>query len=740
MHVYGHVCQTATPMVCTQTCLTHAACMHVYGRHGLDECAHATSLPIHVTPTTQVEKDLVMQIRPRQRFKGHPKGQKDLQHLLWLAKKAPEPVDPDAPADRDLDDRDSFERAFKSITSLVSRSRRASATGCDESCDTNSGSCDGGCDYCSSSCDGGCDSGYYSCDYGCDSCGGSCDYSCDGNPSSCDGGCDECGSKPTCKAGEYISGCTGSTNGWACPTCTNLKCPYVNQDRTGTCSGATNGYKCECKAGFSGNECQYSDAINCNGLGAVQPDGSCTCKEGYIGKKCEYKSDPAHCNNLGVVLDDGTCKCSAGVSGRYCQCVAPDDKTGECMQCAQTQDTYTGKKCEVGTIKECNGRALGNAKPRGEQQEDEVKAPPRGVQYNVASSMLKHCTIWYDKPYSHGTRSSEILNAPNAKWLFVAAKYGSIIKLGAFGERAAVLKQTSKNTPHENNGVWWYRTPGESFGFAGSSHISQNSADTVSGAHRLSWHLGGSSGYRAGDSKSLSSSSWQKQIYSCGGVSAKTGGNVECGKGNGNCVGATLKDGGIYFEFAGSQTQSVRFYYRSKGSNSWSSHNSPSFASDSCTWSSSEWSLSNSNYDLRFSIDGAYSEITDTSKGKVKGTACRKSARDIGDYCLPCSDGKSVGDFCQYTKVATCYDRGTPLFSGKCEKCNYNTAGPNCQYTKEATCNGNGTPLGTGKCECDDGYTAASNCKVCETKVTGKGDDGTCSECKPQFWSETYPR
>ena len=146
-------------------------------------------------------------------------------------------------------------------------------------------------------------------------------------------------------------------------------------------------------------------------------------------------------------------------------------------------------------------------------------ARPRGVQYNVNPAMLAGCVKYYDQPYRDATTASDINNAPaSAKYIFVGAQDpNGNIKLGAFGARSTVLRQTYTNSPNENNGVYWYFTNGKSFGFAGSSSISQSSADTLSGSHRLSWHLtGGSGGYRAGDTTSLSSSSsYRKLLYAC---------------------------------------------------------------------------------------------------------------------------------------------------------------------------------------------------------------------------------
>jgi hypothetical protein len=74
------------------------------------------------------------------------------------------------------------------------------------------------------------------------------------------------------------------------------------------------------------------------------------------------------------------------------------------------------------------------------------------------------------------------------------------------------------------NGVYWYNCDKQSFGFAASSRISLNSADTSSEQceRRLSWHLDQTSGgYRVGCTTNLNSdSSYYKQILILSGESS----------------------------------------------------------------------------------------------------------------------------------------------------------------------------------------------------------------------------
>ena len=109
----------------------------------------------------------------------------------------------------------------------------------------------------------------------------------------------------------------------------------------------------------------------------------------------------------------------------------------------------------------------------------------------------------YEAPYSHATRAYDLDSIPaHADWVFVGAREAgsSAVALGAFGRREEVLQTTPQNEPHKHNDVWWYRTDNFSFGFAPTPEISQYRADSFAprDERRLSWHLQGDGGWRAG--------------------------------------------------------------------------------------------------------------------------------------------------------------------------------------------------------------------------------------------------
>ena len=76
------------------------------------------------------------------------------------------------------------------------------------------------------------------------------------------------------------------------------------------------------------------------------------------------------------------------------------------------------------------------------------------------------------------------------------------------------------NKAKAHNGAFWYCVANRAFGFAPSPAVSLGSADTVDpqgrkdGDRRMSWHLNGSGGYRAGRETGLNSSrEWLKVVY-----------------------------------------------------------------------------------------------------------------------------------------------------------------------------------------------------------------------------------
>ena len=93
--------------------------------------------------------------------------------------------------------------------------------------------------------------------------------------------------------------------------------------------------------------------------------------------------------------------------------------------------------------------------------------------------------------------------------------------VAAGGQRSVVFATTVLNTPTLENGSYFYFTANKSIGFAPNSTINQNGADVENripcdagnGDLRLSWHLEGSGGWRAGCSISLNTSPEPRAVY-----------------------------------------------------------------------------------------------------------------------------------------------------------------------------------------------------------------------------------
>lgn len=119
--------------------------------------------------------------------------------------------------------------------------------------------------------------------------------------------------------------------------------------------------------------------------------------------------------------------------------------------------------------------------------------------------------VVYDHPFSHSTTIDELLEIGRGiksedSILCCAAKRvnSDEIALCAFGKAKDILKENGEKTRAVKYGeIYWYLVREQSFGFAESDNISLNSADTVSGNLRMSWHLSGGGGYRVGESKDL---------------------------------------------------------------------------------------------------------------------------------------------------------------------------------------------------------------------------------------------
>ena len=165
----------------------------------------------------------------------------------------------------------------------------------------------------------------------------------------------------------------------------------------------------------------------------------------------------------------------------------------------------------------------------------QLAAMPYGIQPNPSDAHQAldyltdtlHCKPCYEDPYEKPTSSENILSCAGPI-LFVGAAYTPFIGetrvyLGAFALAQEVHKITVLNTPHESNGVYWYFTPGKSFGFLGDNDLQQDASEdtgTTNPGSRLSWTLNTYGGYRAGTRTDLSGETgywgqFWKMIFNC---------------------------------------------------------------------------------------------------------------------------------------------------------------------------------------------------------------------------------
>jgi hypothetical protein len=147
--------------------------------------------------------------------------------------------------------------------------------------------------------------------------------------------------------------------------------------------------------------------------------------------------------------------------------------------------------------------------PRAEEEEEEEF---EGVSYTASVSALlaSGWTLHMQRPYSHATRLKE-LDPGQGTWMIVGAREAGSDQmiLAATAKREDVLRRTcGQKETHLANGVYWYCWEGKSFGFAGNADIELGTGDTSSAGgdeHRLSWHIDGNGGWRAGSRKQLNS-------------------------------------------------------------------------------------------------------------------------------------------------------------------------------------------------------------------------------------------
>jgi hypothetical protein len=165
-------------------------------------------------------------------------------------------------------------------------------------------------------------------------------------------------------------------------------------------------------------------------------------------------------------------------------------------------------------------------------QSTTINSLPRTVRITQECTILNNVPLsqliedeWkivYDYPYSHITSISELEgireNYPNCM-ICVAAKSQKSPDciVAAFDLVQNALTETfdmKQAANHNDSPVYWYMVDSKSFGFAEKSDIDLCTADMCDSdsVYRLSWHLTGSSGFRAANLNSLTHRSMNTQL------------------------------------------------------------------------------------------------------------------------------------------------------------------------------------------------------------------------------------
>ena len=160
---------------------------------------------------------------------------------------------------------------------------------------------------------------------------------------------------------------------------------------------------------------------------------------------------------------------------------------------------------------------------------------PSGPLRNVSEQTLRDngWTLFYEQTYATAIGNSITPIRPNGQYVILSGKAvgSTTILLAAAAPTAQVFTETVIDTPQLLNGTYWYYTLATncgtcgSIGFAPTSSITQNSADTSNTEDplRMSWHLEAElGGYRLGtDDRSLNSSTaYLKQVWTWNGPTA----------------------------------------------------------------------------------------------------------------------------------------------------------------------------------------------------------------------------
>ena len=168
----------------------------------------------------------------------------------------------------------------------------------------------------------------------------------------------------SCKCRNHWSGpscnvCPATYNGNDCQYSDVMDCSNQgNVDMQGkcTCNNNWSGTTCQiCPHGSAGADCQYSDLVDCHGHGIVHASSKCTCRNDWVGKTCDVClaghngtdcqfSNAIECRGNGLVNMDGTCDCYDNWKG-----------SDVCTVCTRTGDhDAIGPQCQYTRKETCH--------------------------------------------------------------------------------------------------------------------------------------------------------------------------------------------------------------------------------------------------------------------------------------------------------------------------------------------------------------------------------------------------
>jgi hypothetical protein len=160
-----------------------------------------------------------------------------------------------------------------------------------------------------------------------------------------------------------------------------------------------------------------------------------------------------------------------------------------------------------------------------------------GIRTDVAIKDLHGWRMFFCKPYSHVSTMADFrppadLQGSRMSLLIAARRTGAAtLTVAAMGNADVITDERPDVVTREHNGVHWYCRRNSSVGFAPSPVVQLSSADIedLSDVARLSWHLNGGGGWRAGAVTDLTGSQeWEKVVF-VGSSRIEDSGDPQCG-------------------------------------------------------------------------------------------------------------------------------------------------------------------------------------------------------------------